>query len=312
MNNLIQQFTIQRSLYISILLSLIVLAGNAQEIIPLWTGEIPNSQASDEKETRRQTDLLWIQNVQQPTLEVYLPTQRNATGQAVVICPGGGYFGLAYDWEGTDVAKFLNSKGVAAFVLKSRLPGSKSVVTRQEAPLQDAQRALRLVRFHAEKWNVNPDKIGVMGFSAGGHLASTLGTHYDEKVYAPQSEADQLSARPNFMILVYPVISMKENITHGGSKANLLGEQPSDELVQRFSNESQVNESTPPTFLVHAGDDDAVPVANSLLFYQALIKSGVPTEMHIYPEGGHGFALAIGGGHHKTWINRLAEWLESL
>lgn len=286
--------------------------GFSQEIIPLWSGEIPNSQSSDETEIRREGDLLWIQNVQEPTLEIYLPTKRNATGQAVIICPGGGYFGLAYDWEGTDIAKFLNSKGIAAFVLKYRLPGSKSVVIRYKAPLQDAQRAVRLVRNNAEQWNVDTNQVGIMGFSAGGHLASTLGTHYDQDRYSLRTKIDSLSARPDFMILMYPVITMKSEYTHGGSKNNLLGEDAPQDLVDQYSNELQVDENTPPTFLVHATDDNTVPVMNSILFYQALVEAGVSAEMHIYPEGGHGFSLAIGRGYLRTWVDRLSEWLESL
>jgi len=288
------------------------LSGFGQQSIPLWSNEIPNRQASDEKEIRNDGDILWIEKVQVPDLAIYLPTKSHATGQAVVICPGGGYQGLAYDWEGTDIAKWFNSKGIAAFVLKYRLPQSGSVVVSHKAPLQDAQRALRFVRSNSEKWNVDKGMIGVMGFSAGGHLASTLGTHFDDSVYAKIDGIDSESARPDFMILVYPVITMKKLYTHEGSRKALLGENPGDDLIEEFSNELQVSSTTPPTFIVHSTDDKAVPVENSLQFYQALKNNDVSCEMHIYPYGGHGYSLAIGKGHLQTWPDRLYEWLQAM
>jgi len=280
--------------------------------ILLWTENIPNFQASDEIETQNKEDILWIENVQDPSLEIFLPSPRNATGAGMIICPGGGYQGLAYDWEGSDIAKWLNSKGIAAFVLKYRLPKSKSVILGNEAPLEDAQRAIRLVRKNAEKWKVSKNKIGIMGFSAGGHLASTLGTHYDKDKNATANGIDSLSARPDFMVLVYPVITMKTSITHQGSMNNLLGMDPSQELMDFYSNEMHVTKNTPPTFIVHATDDKAVSVMNSILFYQALLEEGVYTEMHIYPEGGHGFGLAIGNEYLQTWTDRLDDWMEGL
>lgn len=279
-------------------------------VFPLWPDEIPNSQESSQTETIEQDDITWIEQVNEPTLEVFLPPKGNATGQAVVICPGGGYRGVAYDIEGTEIAKFLNTKGIAGFVLKYRMPGAESVVVRNEAPLQDAKRALRTVRANAEKWNVSEDKIGVMGFSAGGHLASTLGTHFNhEDTFESLDHIDSISARPDFMILVYPVITMKNPHTHQGSKNNLLGENPNEEMIEYYSNETQITPDTPPTFLVHASDDEAVPVENSLLFYQALNDNGVPAEMHIYPEGAHGFNLGLGRGHLEGWTVRLYDWL---
>lgn len=284
-----------------------------QEIIPLWTGKIPNHQESDGIETQRNNDIIFIENVQVPTLEVYLPSKRNVTGKAVIICPGGGYQGLAYDWEGTDIAKWLNSKGIAAFILKYRLPNSESVILGHNAPLQDAQRAMRLVRNDSEKWGISKNQIGIMGFSAGGHLASTLGTHYDyDNENAIPNTIDSLSARPDFMILVYPVITMTNSNSHQGSKRKLIGENPQQELVNFYSNELHVNSNTPSTFLIHATDDKAVPVINSILFYQALEQAGVYSEMHIYPTGGHGFSLAIGKGHLQTWTDRLYDWIKSL
>ncbi|WP_234572563.1 alpha/beta hydrolase [Rhodohalobacter sp. 614A] len=282
-----------------------------QKVLPLWPDEIPNSQQTDKTEIHEINDILRIGQVQVPTLEIYLPTKRHSTGQAVVICPGGGYRILAYDWEGTNIAKWLNSKGIAAFVLKYRLPISGSVVTPHQAPLQDAKRAIRTVRANAEEWNLSENKIGVMGFSAGGHLASTLGTHFNrEETIDDKDSIDTMSARPDFMILVYPVITMKESFTHQGSLNNLLGDNPDDEMIEYYSNETQVTEETPPTFLIHASDDTAVPVQNSLMFYKALNENGISSEMHIYPEGGHGFALGLGKGHLQGWTDRLYDWLQ--
>ncbi len=281
-------------------------------IMPLWPNDIPNQVESKEKEAHNKEGLLWVTNVQKPTIEVYLPAKQNANGQAVLIFPGGGYHGLAYDWEGADIAKTLISKGVVGIVVKYRLPLSKSLTEKQNVPIQDAQRAIRLVRSMAKEWNIDENKIGIAGFSAGGHLASTLGTHFKEKVYAAQDEVDSISARPDFMILVYPVITFKAGYTHLGSRTALLSDAPTDDQIKYYSNELWVNEGTPPTFLVHAMDDDAVPVENSILFFQALKKNEVPTTMHIYPDGGHGFSLALDNDHLKGWVDSLFDWLESI
>ena len=278
--------------------------------IPLWEDNLPNHKETDDIETQKQGGLLWIENVQQPSLEIFLPTKQSATGQAMIICPGGGYQGLAYDWEGTDIAKWLNSKGIAAFVLKYRLPNSKSNIIGHEAPLQDAKRAIRLVRHHSKKWNISPDMIGIMGFSAGGHLASTLGTHFENDKNNITNAIDNISTRPDFMVLIYPVITMDLNNTHLGSRNNLIGENPKNDIIDYYSNELHVSKNTPPTFILHATDDKVVPVINSILFYQALERKGVSSEMHIYPKGGHGFSLAIGKGHLQTWPDLLYEWLQ--
>lgn len=296
-----------------ILLGLVFSSGFCQTFkIPLWPDEVPNSRKTDEKEIHDHSDIIRIRNVQSPEIAVYLPSGRHATGQAVLICPGGGYHILAYDAEGVDVAKWFNSKGIAAAVLKYRLPISKSVVISHEAPLQDTQRALRLLRYHADEWNINKDQIGIIGFSAGGHLASTLGTKFDHNTLEPADEIDIISARPDFMILVYPVISFRESFSHQGSKNALLGENPSDELVDFFSNEMHVSSATPPAFIVHSGDDKSVPVENSLSFYQAMVRQGVMAEMHIYPDGGHGYSLAVSKGYLQTWTDRLYDWLSFL
>ena len=281
-------------------------------IVPLWPKDkIPNRILTSEKEIHNVNGILRISQVQEPTIEVYLPSKSNATGKAMLIFPGGGYGILAYDWEGTDIAKFLNGKGIAGIVVKYRLPSSKSQTDKQNVPLIDAQRALRMVRSKASKFHIDPAKIGILGFSAGGHLASTLGTHFDEKVYEPIDEIDKESARPDFMALGYPVITFGE-MTHGGSKTNLIGENPKPESVIHFSNEKQVSSDTPPTFLFHATDDEGVPVENSLLFYRALKDKGVSATMHIYPKGGHGFSLARKDPHLRGWTERMFEWMESL
>lgn len=285
--------------------------GSAQnEIIPLWSGNIPNSQKSEDKEIVKKTDATRISLVQDPTLEVFLPTPMNANGKAVIICPGGGYQHLSYDWEGTDIAKWCNSKGITAFVLKYRLPNSKSVKVSYEAPLQDAQRALRIVRSQTEKWHIDPNKIGIMGFSAGGHLASTLGTQFNKANSFIETAIDTISARPDFMVLIYPVVTMISDHTHKGSQFNLLGSNPTGALINEYSNELQVSENTPPTFMVHASDDAAVPVENSLNLYKALKDKRIKAEMHIYPEGGHGFGLALRQGYLQTWTDRLYDWLQ--
>ncbi len=299
-----------------ICISILLLFGQltyAQETIPLYpAGMVPNYRNGGEKEKRESTDILRISLVQTPDIAVYLPPKRNATGQAVVICPGGGYSILAYEWEGTEVAKLLNSKGVAAFVLKYRLPDAKSSITQHLSPLLDAKRALRLVRANAGKWNIEKDRIGIMGFSAGGHLASTLLTQFDEGDRDSKDSVEQQSSRPDFGILVYPVISMSKPIMHQGSRNRLIGATPAADLATKYSSELQVKKETPPTFLVHAMDDKGVPVENSLLFFQAMKDKGVTGELHVYPNGGHGFGLAIGRGNLENWTTLCIDWMRSL
>lgn len=282
-------------------------------VLPLWTGAPPHPQPVGPAEERVQEgNILWVRHVSTPAIEIRLPARGNATGQAVIVCPGGGYGGLAYDWEGTDLAGWLNSHGIAAIVLKYRLPVDGDV-THQKwlVPLADAQRAIRLTRARAAGWGIDPAKVGIMGFSAGGHLASTAATHFDDGDTSASDPVDRLSSRPDFAILVYPVITMLE-ATHGGSRRNLLGENPTDELVRRYSNELQVTAATPPTFLIHSGDDGAVPVKNSLLFYEALLAHRVPAELHIYPHGGHGFSFALKNGRLQDWTQLCARWLAEL
>ena len=279
--------------------------------LPLWENNIPNSKVSDDKETTDYSGgLEIIKNVQNPNIAVFLPSKNNATGEAVVICPGGGYWVLAYDWEGTDIAKALNAKGIAAIVLKYRLPNSNSNIVPHKTPLLDAKRAMKLTRHNAEAWNISIDKVGIMGFSAGGHLASTLSVHYDNGNAKDSDPIERFSSRPDFSILMYPVITFNEKYTHKGSVHALLGDNPSEELINYYSNELHVTENTPPTFLAHSSDDDVVAVKNSLLYYEALQENGVSTEIHIYPYGGHGFSLAINKGHLSNWIDSCTDWIE--
>jgi acetyl esterase/lipase len=286
----------------------------AQEFkLALWpAGNIPNYQKTNEVERRDSGNFVSVRLVQNPSIDVYLPSKQNTTGQAIVVCPGGGYGFLAYDWEGTDIAKWLNANGIAAIVVKYRLPISKSNIDPKLSPLLDAQRAIRTVRANAEKWNIKRDKIGIMGFSAGGHLASTAGTHFDKGNPNASDSIDRLSSRPDFMILMYPVITMSKSYMHRGSKNNLIGANADSATAKYYSNDLQVTKETPPTLLIHSTDDDAVPVENSLSFYQALKNYGVPAEMHIYPYGGHGFSLAIGKGYLSTWTERCIDWLRSI
>uniref|UniRef100_UPI0040477CFA alpha/beta hydrolase n=1 Tax=Algoriphagus sp. TaxID=1872435 RepID=UPI0040477CFA len=286
------------------------LAFSQNYTLNLWPGLPPLQKESNLQEQAVQQGIVRISNVQIPSIEVYLPTKQSATGEAVLIFPGGGYGILAYDWEGTDFAKWLNAHGIAGIVVKYRLPISTSLTDPKEVPLLDAQRAIRLVRQNDEAWNINPSKVGIMGFSAGGHLAATLSTSFAHELLLEKDAIDTLPARPDFSILVYPVISFRDAAAHSGSRKNLLGDQASSELVDRFSNELQVTTDTPPTFLVHAQDDKGVPLQNSLLYFQALHANGVNAALHIYPTGGHGFAFGIGKGAVSGWREVLLAWMK--
>jgi acetyl esterase/lipase len=302
---------LQNNLLIIILM--LNLSLNAQEYrIPLYTGVIPNSKNTGGIEKTEFSDITLVSNVQIPDIAVYLPSKRFATGQAVVICPGGGYWVLAYDLEGTDIARYLNSIGVAAIVLKYRLPTYGNCIEPHKAPLMDARRAMRLVRQNAAKWNINPSEIGIMGFSAGGHLASTLGTHFDYGNKTAEDSVEKVSCRPDYMILMYPVISFIDSCTHVGSREALIGKDPDPSLAKYFSNELQVKADTPPAFLVHADNDKGVPVENSLLMYKALRARNISAELHILSEGDHGFGLGIGNAHTGSWPHNLELWLASI
>ena len=238
-----------------------------------------------------------------PTLTPFIPKE-HANGAAVIVCPGGGYTRLA-DHEGRPVAEWLNTLGITAFVLKYRL-GPKY---HHPAPLQDAARAVRLIRARAAEWKLDPKRIGILGFSAGGHVASTIGTHFDAGQANATDAIDRVSSRPDLLVLIYPVITMGE-FTHAGSKKQLLGDNPTAEMVKLLSNEQQVTKETPPTFLVHTANDAGVPVENSLQFAEALRKAGVPFEMHIYERGRHGFGMGGTDPILSTWPARCADWLK--
>jgi acetyl esterase/lipase len=273
---------------------------------------ISNSIETDLEEIRDSSDIVRIRQVQNPDIQVFLPSKRIVRSEAVVICPGGGYWILAYDLEGEDIAKYFNSRGIVAIVLKYRLPDSESQPEPHKAPLMDAQRAMRLVRYNAEKWGIDPEKIGIMGFSAGGHLASTLSTHFDSGNPDSEDPIERISCRPDFSVLVYPVISFTADYAHRGSAENLLGEEPDPGLLKTFSNETQVTADTPPAILIHASDDSGVPVANSISYYEALIKNDISAEMHIYSYGKHGFGLASGKGDLSEWPDQVSRWIKRL
>ena len=277
------------------------------EIIEVWPDKIPQSIYTEnyqEKPIMESGKLRSTSKVTNPELSVFIPEEQNGT--AIIIFPGGGYGHLAIDKEGYKVAHWLNSLGIVAFVLKYRLPSDEIMENKNIGPLQDAQESIRLIRRKAKKWDIDPNKIGVIGFSAGGHLAASLATKFDYSTY-PTSDTTT-SARPDFSALIYPVISLKEDITHMGSRDNLLGKSPSIAEIKEFSNEMNVNSTTPPVFLVHATDDKAVPVENSIRYFLAAKSSKVPAEMHIYERGGHGFGL----GNIATntfWPKAFKAWL---
>ncbi|QMU31432.1 alpha/beta hydrolase [Adhaeribacter radiodurans] len=227
-----------------------------------------------------------VRRVVKPSLEVYLPAKENASGAAVIICPGGSYKVIVFQGEGIATAKEFAKNGVAAFVLKYRLPNDSILIDKKIGPLQDAQQAIKLVRENAVKWGIDADKVGIVGFSAGGHLASTAATHF-AKPLIPNPKNTNL--RPDFQVVVYPVISMQDGLTHGDSRSNLLGKNPTKEAIDLFSNELQVTANTPPAYITHAADDKLVDVDNSIAYFQKLRHLGVAVEMHVYPKGGHGF-----------------------
>jgi acetyl esterase/lipase len=275
-----------------ILLLLVACIAFAQDptTVPLWPNSAPGALGDEDRD--------------KPTLTIFLPVKNAATGVGVVVCPGGGYGALASNHEGRQVANWLNSMGIAAFVLKYRLG------PRYHHPIElgDAQRALRTVRAHASEYGVTADHVGIMGFSAGGHLASTAGTHFDSGDPKDPDPIQRESSRPDFMVLGYPVISMKPPYVHAGSLKNLLGESPDPNLVDKLSNELQVTPQTPPTFLFHTTEDKAVPVENSVLFYLALRKAGVPAELHVFERGPHGFGLTYKDPVLAMWPPLLVNW----
>jgi acetyl esterase/lipase len=271
----------------------------AGTVVPLWTGDAPGNLGTSDADI--------------PTISVFLPARWHASGAGMVICPGGAYKLLMSSYEGEDIARWLNSFGVAGFVLKYRIAPRY----RYPAPLLDAQRAVRYVRYHSAEFGIRPDRIGIMGFSAGGHLASTVITHFQRDNHEASDAVDRVSSRPDFAILAYPIVTFRDPWTHQESVHNLLGPSPNPALIDELSNELHVTPDTPPTFLFHTGHDSPVPPENSLMFYAALRKAGVPAELHIYAEGPHGVGLA--NGHGKafrvpsllSWPLLAEEWLKA-
>jgi acetyl esterase/lipase len=282
----------------------------SQKIIPLYKDAIPNAKETADEETGQSLgdNVYNISNISRPTLTIYLPPKEKANGTAVIICPGGGYRVVSAQHEGIDVARRFNEMGIAAFVLKYRLPDDKFMTNKEIVPLQDAQRAIQIVRSNAKRYHINKDRVGILGFSAGAHLASTAGTHF-KTAYIDNKK--KINLRPDFMILVYPVISFTDSIGHIGSRDRLIGNNPSEEKIKAYSNELQITPHTPPAFLIHAKDDKAVPVKNSLAFAAALKKNKVGAEVYLFEKGGHGFGM-----NNKTsklkWIDLVEQWIKNL
>lgn len=275
----------------------------AQDTLDLYGGKpVPNARQGKLAALPAKQAPGMVYRVIRPSLEVYLPADGTANGTAVIVCPGGSYKVLTYAGEGVATAKAFAKHGVTAFVLKYRLPDDAISSDKTIAPLQDAQRAIKTVREGADKWHLDSHKIGVVGFSAGGHLASTLATHYRQPVI---ENSNNTSLRPDFLVVVYPVISMQDSLTHADSRRNLLGNNPTEEMKKLYSNELQVDAETPPTYITHAADDRLVDVDNSIKFFESLRHHQVPVEMHIYPKGGHGFIFGM-----PDWTTPLFTWMQ--
>jgi acetyl esterase/lipase len=303
----------QLSFLLVLLMNLFTINGFAQPVtLKLWPDGIPGSKTDPsyvEKITTNDGRITRCEKVVTPDLTVFLPAPEKANGTAVLICPGGGYGVLAFDHEGNAIAKWLNDNGIAGIILKYRLPSDQIMTDKSIGPLQDAQEAMRVIRRNASAWKINPGKIGVIGFSAGGHLASTISTHYAEKVYEVK---DNTSARPDFSLLIYPVVSFDTAITHMGTRNNLIGLKPDEKQVKRFSNELQITADTPPAFLVHSADDNAVPVMNSIGYFRGLQKNKIPVELHIFQKGGHGYGLSPNGGTESSWPDLCIKWMKQM
>jgi len=292
------------------LLLLILLSGsslflNAQDFIPFWPeGKMPNTKGMKLKDSIANER---IYQVGTPGMYAYFPSKQENKGAAVLICPGGGYERLAYVISGIQLAKWLNSIGISAFVLNYRLPNSPDLIEREKGPLQDAQRAIRYIHTHANEWGIKQDKIGIQGSSAGGHLASQAGS-INADFSAIGDSLDKVSFVPDFMILVSPVIDMGI-YAHKGSRKNLLGENLADKLIKQYSTQLQVNAKTPPAFIIHASNDQSVNPQNSILFYQALLEKKVSASLHIFPQGGHALAIRNNPGSANAWTNLCEEWM---
>ncbi|MBP6507515.1 MAG: alpha/beta hydrolase [Opitutaceae bacterium] len=300
-----------KSIFLPLLMSslLAAAASPAPALITLWPEGVPAAVRPDAPAARgplgdeRNADG-HIANVSVPTLTVYTPAVDRANGTAVIVCPGGAYAFLSNDREGVQYANWLNTLGVTAFVLKSRL-----LEFGHPAPLQDVLRAVRIVRSHAGEFHINPDRIGVMGSSAGGHLAASAGTLFDHPAGKTGAALDAVNARPDFLILLYPVISTADGVAHVGSRTNLLGPAPTPELLELMSLEKQVTAATPPTLLIHTQEDTSVPIENSILFFQALTRAHVPAEFYAFEHGSHGMGMKPEFGTASDWPKRAEEWL---
>ena len=292
-------------LIIVVFTSGIKLRGQESTIIKIWPGEPLYNLTSGNMEKAELGDdgVTRYYNITIPSLEYFKPEKPNGT--AVIICPGGGYARIAYTNEGIAMAKWFAELGISAFILKYRIPDDKFMEHKERAPLSDAQQAILYLRENSNKLGIRPDKIGIIGFSAGGHLAATLSTHFTESIIPNDNK---INLRPDFSILIYPVITMEKDYTHPGSRENLLGDNPSDQFIREFSNEKCVTDKTPPTFLVHASDDHSVPVENSLHYYEALKNHNVIAVLHIFQKGGHGFAMK-NEWNDKQWLYLLENWL---
>lgn len=279
----------------------------AQQFIPIWPeGKKPNFNGVIVKDSI--TNRVW--KVGTPGFYAFIVQPEETSGTAVLICPGGGYERLAYLQSGVSLAKWYNAHGISAFVLNYRLPNQPDLINRKIAPLQDAQRAMKVIRTRASEWNIQPNKIGVMGISAGGHLASWLGES-EQDVSAIKDALDTVNCHPDFMVLLSPVISFGK-YTHLGSRNNLLGTDTTQSGIEKYSNELHVNAKVPPTFIVHAYNDPAVNVRNSLMFYNALIENNVNASLHIFPQGGHGIRLYDNPGSTDMWTDLLVAWLKEM
>lgn len=287
-----------------ILIFMAAMAGAQNYTIKVWPDGAPDSNGMTLKEDHSEQGR--VANISEAELYVYLPDEKLNSGAAVVICPGGGYVKEAIDHEGYDMAKWFAARGIAGIVLKYRLPYGHHLI-----PSGDARRAIRLVRMNATRWNINPDKIGIAGSSAGGHLASTAGTVFDRGNPSAVDPVEKISCRPDFMLLLYPVITMKEEFTHAGSRKNLLGEGFDRNLVAKYSNEMNVTKDTPPAFIVLADDDKAVVPRNSIEFYTRLKENGIPAEMHIFARGGHGFGMRTNNIPVDKWPDLFLDWLKA-
>lgn len=287
-------------------LAVMITSLNAQPLkLKVWPDGAPENNGLTAPE--EQFDGVRVRNVSEAEMFVYLPEKAINTGVAVLICPGGGYQMLAMDHEGFEMAEWLNVRGVAGIVLKYRMPNGHHAI-----PSSDARRAMRIIRMNAEKWGIHPSKIGIAGSSAGGHLAATVGTRFDAGNASAKELLEQMSSRPDFMLLLYPVITMKEEFTHMGSRNNLTGTEGNPDLIALYSNEEHVSKDTPPTFLVLADDDKAVVPQNSIAFYTALKDNGVPAEMHIFQKGGHGFGMRKSGIAADQWPGMFEAWLKAM